>query len=475
MEKEIISVKNIFLASATLIGLSMIAWHYSLLSTIIVVTFFAATLFITSRSISNGLLVAVFEIFIGSLGRFFTTTGTLPLNLSLRLAIFSGLMIGTIYYLLNNKLAQKLLVANLKNVRTCLIIFPIILFSIIVGLFKNSPGLVYNDANAWIFYGLLFPALAITYDERYFNKILKIFIGTSLTTICLTIIIYVLYGWGLISEPIFSWLYLWLRQVGWGEVTHVTGNLYRVFSQSHIMILALWSFCLSIITFKKFQIINEKSTQLLLFLTTIVLLINLSRSMWVGCFCLILFFFISNCKKLLSNWKPLLIIVIGAILTSGLLIGRLGFISLASRASQQPSEPAIASRLVQLKPLYNGIKSHWLIGSGFGGQVGYPSQDPRAKMHLDDQGLFWTSAFEWGYLDQLFKFGLVIFLIFMCFVVKIFKSLYKNNNVLILSALIAIATTHIFSPFLNHPLGISWLIAGIIAINNTNYDPTNNN
>lgn len=475
MEKELnLNIKTIFLLAIGFIGLSMFAWFWPEISAIITILIFVATLYLSSVNIKNGLLILFFEVFLGSLGKLFSTNTIFSFNLSVRLIIFIALILGTIIFLLKHASAQKLLINNLVNFKkTLLLIIAFTIIPTIIGVINNDLFSVYQDANAWIFFGLLLPCLAIDFTKQDLVNLFKILIGTSLATILLTTLLYVLYGWSLISQPIFTWLYHWLRQVGWGEVTHVNGNLYRIFSQAHVSILALWAICLSLLIKFPQQVINEKTNQLLLFITSLILIINLSRSMWVGAVCLVLYLIITNFKVFIKKLPSLIIIAVLTVLLSGLLIGRFGFITLASRASQQPTEPALASRIVQLKPLLNGIKSHWLTGTGFGGKVGYPSEDPRAKQKLDAQGLYWTSAFEWGYLDQLLKFGVIIFVAFAYFLFIIITNLNRKkdlDNFLVMAILITILATHIFSPYLNHPLGIIWLIIAIIVINTTKYN-----
>lgn len=468
MEKEsLISIKNIFYLALATIGLSVLAWHFSQLVVYILLLIAMAVIYLSTKSPVNGLMIMAFEICIGSLGKLLTINLIPNVNLSLRLVIFLSLILGALMHLIIYKSAQQQLLENLSKFKYWLLIFPLLLIPIIIGLISNSMVLVYTDANGWLFFGLLLPILLIKWSAEKFSGFLKIFIGASLVAILLTAVIYVLYGWNLINYPMFNWIYHWLRQVGWGEVTHVNGNLYRVFSQAHIFILALWTISLTCLVFKYEHILKNRTAEILLYLTSTTLIINLSRSMWVGAGFVFLLLIITQFKKVISNWKKLLVIILLAIITSGLLIGRLGFVNLKTRISQQPSEPAIASRIVQLKPLLNGIQAHWLSGTGFGGQVGYPSEDPRAKQRLDENGLFWTTAFEWGYLDQLLKFGVFVFSGFLFYLLSIlYKLLIKKRpeTNLLLVVLLSIYATHMFSPYLNHPLGISWIIVAITAI-----------
>ena len=183
------------------------------------------------------------------------------------------------------------------------------------------------------------------------------------------------------------------------------------------------------------------------------------------------------------------------------------------RATQ--GEAASNSRVNQLKPLLLAITKHPLIGSGFGTTVTYKSNDPRIVNETAGQsGLVTTYAFEWGYLDMILKFGLVGLVIYLIIIFKILGRLLKlktaswrtklkinsnnqiqNNNFLdpdfrrddkkeednnkenyglqitdyrlqmvFFLALIALLVVNIFSPYLNHPLGIGFLILSFVLI-----------
>lgn len=472
MEKEKLNIKSIYILSIATLLLSMIAWRLPILSLIITVLAFFFVFYFTSKNIKVGLFLAIAEILLGSFGKLFFITTPLPINISFRLSIFLALIFGSFVYLLKKSEAREYFLKKIFELKSVIILIGVfILVPFIVGLINQSFLSVFQDINAWFFYALIIPGLAVEYHKKDFEVLIKLLVGTSLATITLTIFLYVLYGWSLTALPVFSWLYHWLRQVGWGEVTHVSGNLYRIFSQAHISVLALWAICLTQIVKIDYLFFNKKLNYYLFFLTSLTLIINLSRSMWVAGVFLMLVLFLLNYKNIIKIIVPLSATFLLAVIISGSLIGRLGVLNLSSRASQQPSEPAIASRIAQLKPLLKAIESHWLTGTGFGGKVGYPSEDPRAKQKLDGQGLYWTSAFEWGYLDQLLKFGLVVFVVFFYFLSLLIFKMFKNQNKsagLILSVLIVVFVTHVFSPYLNHPLGIIWLIISLIFLYNLN-------
>ena len=80
-----------------------------------------------------------------------------------------------------------------------------------------------------------------------------------------------------------------------------------------------------------------------------------------------------------------------------------------------------------------------------------------------------TFAFEWGYLDLLLKLGLAGFLAYLWFVAKIFQKGFavpQGDRLLaagFLGGLTALAVLNVTTPYLNHPLGIGYLIFAFVS------------
>ena len=97
-----------------------------------------------------------------------------------------------------------------------------------------------------------------------------------------------------------------------------------------------------------------------------------------------------------------------------------GGISAASLIKERVTtteEAAIGSRFQLLKPLLNKYLEKPIIGAGFGTTVTYTTEDPRSKQQ--NNGLYTTYSFEWGYLDVLVKIGAVGLLVYLFFIGKI--------------------------------------------------------
>jgi O-antigen ligase len=143
---------------------------------------------------------------------------------------------------------------------------------------------------------------------------------------------------------------------------------------------------------------------------------------------------------------------------------------LGSRLGNLSGEAAAASRWQQLPPLQTAIAEHPVFGSGIGRQVTYISNDPRVREKSPD-GTYTTYAFEWGYLDFVLKFGVLGTLLFLAPLVIFLRDLWHsrelNSHFLpLIGAFIALAATHMFTPYLNHPLGFGFivLVASLVSV-----------
>jgi hypothetical protein len=150
---------------------------------------------------------------------------------------------------------------------------------------------------------------------------------------------------------------------------------------------------------------------------------------------------------------------------------------IGERATTVSGEAAVGSRWNLLKPLSIKIIQFptILIGSGFGSTVTYTSSDPRI-LAKDPTGQYTTYAFEWGYLDIWLKLGLIGLGVYLLLLWKIFLlgwDQIKNANwqmaddksrliLGLLLGLLIIIVIHGFTPYLNHPLGIGYLLLCVV-------------
>ncbi|MBI4281827.1 O-antigen ligase family protein, partial [Candidatus Uhrbacteria bacterium] len=135
------------------------------------------------------------------------------------------------------------------------------------------------------------------------------------------------------------------------------------------------------------------------------------------------------------------------------------FTSLLEDRATATQESGIGSRWSLLPPLLTRIAEHPFVGSGFGATVTYRSSDPRIVASSARGNNFYTTyAFEWGYLDLWLKFGLIGIFFYGIVLWRIGTSLWRLQEYGWLLGLVALLVTNIFSPYLNHPLGIGYLL-----------------
>ncbi len=276
--------------------------------------------------------------------------------------------------------------------------------------------------------------------------------------------------------------YQWWRQTGFGEITYVSGNFFRVFSQSQIYACLASVAGLAYLWFNRNNAIIWHKILPLYFFTwvnLIVLLASLSRSFWLGSTVALVLMFVpaliyrrASANNLLKYLLTVFILIISAA----------GFVIFVTRVSwplpplgeanakifseRLTSEPAGQSRLKLLGPLWQEVTKHPLMGSGFGATVTYYSADPRiVKSTAGGSGLVTTYAFEWGYLDMWLKFGLIgLFGILGFFIVVLwpaFKYWWRENSKAGILAVVILAflTINLTTPYLNHPLGLGVIMA----------------
>lgn len=334
--------------------------------------------------------------------------------------------------------------------------------------------MIFFDVNAWLYFLLIFPLFDILREKTQIESILKI-LSAAVTWLAIkTFILFFIFTHQI--PFIIIDLYRWTRRSGLGEITQLD-SFYRIFFQSQIYSLIGYFIFFAYLVFLMKKKECKFYSFLPLFLPTLSILVSFSRSFWSGFIVtLIIFLAILKIKEKFSYLdlvKIFSIILLIFIISFSLIWLSLKLppkvkVDLASLVEKRMEleEPAASSRLLQLPYLLTEISEKPFFGSGFGKTVSYFSRDPRIL------GLYTTYAFEWGYLDIWLKIGLVGLFFFFLLLWKIFrKGLQQISNFQqplifgLLMGLIALLVTHITSPYLNHPLGIGYLILCTVIFN----------
>ena len=464
--------------------LSFVAYFFPLFNKVAFFVILAMALILTLEKLEYGIYILLAELFIGSKGYlfYFDAGGT---SVSLRIALFLIVMAVWIYkkikdYPSSERSESRNILSNFsfstssknKIWRWYWILLVFIAWGFIWGIIRgNSFQNLFFDFNGWLYFVLIFPIMDVVKSREQIENILQIFTGVVTIVIVKTFFFLYIFSHGF--EVVVFPVYHWLRQFLIGEVTLMPSGFYRIFFQSQIYLL------IGFFIFSAFLIWGNKKDKkywLLAIGSLTSVLISFSRSFWVGLAVGLLALLVILIIKKFSLGKIVKIglagIVILVISLAATFVtaqfpfpepGKISFASMFSDRLTDLDEAAVRSRWDLLPPLGKEIIKHPIIGSGFGTTVTYKSSDPRA-VQVNPGGIFTTYAFEWGYLDIMLKIGLAGLAVYLLLIVKIWRlgwGLGQSGGILsfgLLLGLAALLTTNFFSPYLNHPLGIGYIM-----------------
>jgi hypothetical protein len=264
--------------------------------------------------------------------------------------------------------------------------------------------------------------------------------------------------------------YKWIRDTRTGEITKLDNGFYRIFFQSQIYLLLAWS----IIFFRSIkERLSGTKFIFLVFLSTAIY-ISLSRSLWLG-WLVLLIAFICLDKNIFKKFKYVFLIGLSSYFLVLLLfnIPKYHQLNLFTNRSVSSQEAALSTRSLLLPVMIGSIKNSPIIGHGFGQELTFLSNDPRSKNVANPSGQRTSFSFEWGWLDFMLKGGLLLALFFVYSLFYIIRGTYAIMKTQpefspFLLCILALPFIHIFTPYLNHPLGLGLLILGIINLRNHN-------
>lgn len=461
--------------------LSLFAWFLPWFNLVCFGVILIITLILSLQELKYGIFIALTELIIGSHGYLFSFKYG-PTLISIRIGIFMVVMLAWVIYILKtggwiNFWRQF---KQFKFFKPYLFLAGILLWGVIWGLTRgNNFGYLFLDFNNWLFFLYLLPLVSLQprFNQTGFWRELSS-IGLAALTWLTVKTIFFLY----IFSHQFVWampeFYKWIRDTRVGEITMMANNFYRIFLQSQIYALLSFLILLPVINLK--SPIQKKYLPyyfllIVLLLTTVI--ISFSRSFWLGLAASVVIYYVwiffKQPGQIIKYILNLCLIFIFSVTIIFLIINLppqikgedLG--SLISRRTTQ-IEAAGSSRLNMLKPLTRAIIKHPLIGSGFGATVTYRSADPRVlSTTAGASGQYTTYAFEWSYLDLWLKIGWLGLLIYLWLLVKILQTLWQQFNLSPLNlgislALLALLVVNIFTPYLNHPLGIGFILLATI-------------
>lgn len=437
------------------------------------------------KKLEYGIYILLAELFAGSFGYmfFYDLNGT---AISLRMGLFLIIMSGWLSKMTNKKNREegiKLIKEN-KFIKYYFLLYVFLIWGVIAGfLYRNGASNVFFDSNGYIYFGLLFPMLTEILTIEQVKNIFSIFVASAIAVSAKTM--FLLYVFSHKMYYVMSLLYHWVRDYRFAEITEMKYGFYRVFSQSHIYVLIMLFFMVFFI-FSRFSAKKEENKTKFFFavlyvISLAVIIIDLSRSFWAGGFAAVLFMYYIFYFVMRYPWKKLLNITL--MLFSGMIIsfciimtvvkfpypkagGEFPADLLSDRVIELIGESGAKSRWSLLPVLAASAKKRIFLGSGFGATVTYKSSDPRIRA-LNSSGEYKTYAFEWGFLDIILKIGILGMTVYLWLIWKIWTEGWgiirsKNDYSVIIAGcmtgIVLILATSIFSPYMNHPLGIGYII-----------------
>ncbi|MCK9439177.1 O-antigen ligase family protein [Patescibacteria group bacterium] len=476
----------IFLISFLMEMISFISFNFSFLNTLF---FFLLVLLLAIFSFVDlkwGAYLLLAEIFLNSMGYIFYLENG-GLKISLRIAfwlIFMAIFLSKFIFLfIKDRAAIINFFKNFAFGKNFLYLSVFLIFSFILGLVNNGFSDAFFDFNSWLFLILILPFSYLVYfskqdeKDKFWKNIFLIFISVGFYMIFKSLFFLFLFSHDL--RPTISDLYSWSRVYALGEITNMNNGFYRIFFQNQIFsfLIFYFSFIFLIKENKKIKF----NFLLISILSLSVIVLSFSRSFWFGFLSvfLVLLFFIWHkygFKKFLKTFflgvlsLSLSLILIFIVVKFPWPIAKSSFNidSFSERAKVTANESAISSRWALLDAMKVEIQSNFILGKGFGARIEYISSDPRVLQSSPD-GKYSTYAFEWGWLDILLKMGVLGFAIYswliLLFLKKNLITFYSSADYLyliIISSLLSLSAVNFFTPYLNHPLGISLLILLIL-------------
>ncbi len=438
------------------------------------------TLVLSWRRIEVGILLLLAELFVGGKGYLFSLAIG-GLTISIRHALFVVLI--TTWLIRFGRHRDTWPRLTRQTQLWILGLVAVLTLGVVLGLIdQHGFRAVFFDANAFLFLGLGLVLVSPRLDWSWLLPRLMALIAAAATILGLKSLL----ALGLfvhLSVANLKPLYKWIRDTGVGEVAPIFGGTYRVFLQSQIYGL-LSTAVLAILLLPTNRPTGHRPWWLIVPVTLGVaaVLVSLSRSFWIGAAAALIAGAGVGWRWYRWNGRQLFGILGMLLLVGGLAYtlnswalnfpypfrfggGRDAGSVLNQRFTDLGGESAARSRSELFRALIPVIERRPIFGYGFGKTITYQSSDPR-QLQSPSHGRYTTYAFELGYLDLAVKLGLVGLAVVAGCLAGIMVALWRRRTALsygFLVGTVALATIHLTTPYINHPLGIGFLLLAFVA------------
>lgn len=467
------------------------------------------------------LVALLAELFVGSQGGYMLAFGlesglALSLRIGLFLAVFGVWFAKALAGALAGGERRRESFAWLGQMAKARLLVPYAVLMVVIAfgavrgiLLGNDLGNVFFDANGYAYFAL-FPAFIAAFADRSLPARVSGLL-TAAVAVSVAKALGVLFFFSHRLFHFAQYIYVWIRDTRVGEITIMTADFYRVFFQSQIFVLAtIFAAALLFAYAPSLKARLPRAAAAFMAWAMVSMVLSLSRSFWFGGFAaaLALFALLIWGRADRKVWGRLVGLGVGSIVAAVLIVGvvysfpwprKTGDLSsfaglLGGRAFSVSGEAAANSRWALLPKLNEAGAKRPLFGSGLGTTVTYTTSDPRLLADIPT-GEYTTFAFEWGYHDLWVKFGLVGVGIYAWFlwallaplvaVVRSCRDCFRTANAdakkeppLLAAGLVlglaAMLATNVFSPYLNHPLGIGLLMLAGSLVAVRAFDPSRN-
>lgn len=451
------------------------------------------TTYLTWRKTTDGLLLAFLEIIVGGHGHLLEASVG-PIPLSLRTAIFGGVMLGWGIQFLQRR--AKISFVWMRDV-PWMVFGAAIMIGAIVGFTKHPFGDAFDDMNGYLSVLYLLPIISVAWTQEAKREILQILAAGTMWIVFLTLLLSFAFNHlpGSLLKPV----YAFVRDSRVAEVTIQVpsetragwmasldpfmsgdaGYWYRIFLPDQFFVFVFLLICLAAMFLQWREQRLPGEVGIVIALCTAAGLLSMSRSFFLGFGIAAILLWLRSFFVGKHAWKNVLrrsaLAVFFALIGVGLAWG-VGVFPYPSRPDLSSAsfyktskdvgrEAGVSSRWNLLGPLHETIVVSPILGSGFGTSVTYQSDDPRIKAETGT-GEYTTYRFEWGYQDLWIKMGflsLIFIVVYLTLTGKALKTtLHFHEQDWIVSGLavgaVLLFVSHAFSPYLNHPIGISYLL-----------------
>ncbi|MFA5946760.1 MAG: hypothetical protein WC813_01935 [Patescibacteria group bacterium] len=449
------------------------------------------TFALSMKRLEWGIALAFLEIFVGGHGHLFDLS-SIGMPISIRIAIFLGVM-GA--FALRVVTKQSTLLWNPRRDVPWVVFGLAVVLGALVGFLQNDKGNAFDDFNSYLPILYVLPIISIHWDNAK-KRLMLMTLAVSAVWVAGTTL-GLLFAFTHLPGKVLTHVYTFVRDARLFEITLLTAPVkmaaffpngawyFRVFGQSQIIVAAFALLFLSGVVSIPTTRREKLASAGVLAICFAGLLAGLSRTFVIAAVpagALLLVYSLLLKKTIWERVNRKSVLFFG-IVTSLALTWLMVVFPLPVRPdftqsafykadAGQDRNLAVSSRWNLLPPMMTEIMKSPVVGSGFGQEVTFISDDPRVRA-INGTGEWTTYRFEWGYQDLWLKTGLLglvaILLIAASYAIATQTHLRKGHDdqwilIGLLSSIVFLLSVHVFTPYLNHPLGLSLLLLPLVFL-----------